>query len=96
MAPSDNNSDRLPHFGQFSTNDPDAYFGRLIGLLEAHANGEPVSAASALVTDGAEADPITNAVDFRLRNGTSQIFETLGEALVPPLSPPAAPFHHSS
>ncbi|KAK4441911.1 hypothetical protein QBC34DRAFT_444572 [Podospora aff. communis PSN243] len=77
MAPPDDDSDWVPYFTQFSTNDPDGYFARLIGLLENGANGEPAGVTTAFVTHADEADPITAAVDFRLHNGTPELFQTL-------------------
>jgi hypothetical protein len=75
MDSSGDDSDWMPYFARFATNDAGAYFGRLVDLLEARASGET---ATVQVNDGDEIDPISDAVDFRLRYGTTELFQSLG------------------
>lgn len=76
MASSGYDSDWMPYFARFATKNAGAYFGRLVDLLEARANGE---AARVQVNDGDEIDPINDAVDFRLQYGAPELFQSLGE-----------------
>lgn len=57
--------------------DPKAYFGHLIGKLEARSRG----AAATIPAGDSAADPLAEAVDFRVRDSSLQLFETLGRYL---------------